>query len=281
MDYQQIVYQPGQVARIILNRPQYRNAQSWLLLDEVDDAFQQAVQDDGVGCIVLSGAGDHFSAGHDIGTAEDKAFRQEHGHVDSDRFSRFRNMRYMTFENTLRWRNLVKPTMAMIRGYCIFAGWMIASAMDIIFAAEDALLLPTHFQYFSVPWDLGARKTKEVLFEHRFMTAWEAFDHGFINRVFPPDRLEEETLAYAGRVAENYLRDPFRIRMTKFSINQMMDAQGFTAEVETAYNNYCLMRGLQAQEMPEPTQGGLARTKEALDKLEITRPWLESLRPKG
>jgi len=280
MDYQQIIYQPGRVARVILNRPKYRNAQSWLLLDELDDAFKKAAGDDQIGAIVLSGNGDHFSAGHDLGTAEDKAYRQEHGHAGVSRIERFKNMRYMTFENTLRWRNLPKPTIAMIHGYCIFAGWMIASAMDIIFAAEDTLLLPTHFQYFSVPWDLGARKTKEVLFEHRFMTAWEAFDHGFINRVFSRDKLEEETMAYAGRVADNFIADPFRVRMTKFSVNHMMDAQGFSAEVETAYNNYCLMRGLQPQDLPQPGQGGLARTGEALDKLEKTRPWLDSLRPK-
>jgi len=280
MDYQHIIYQPGKVARVILNRPKYRNAQSWLLLDEMDAAFKEAVADDQVGAIVLSGAGDHFSAGHDIGTPEDRAYREEHGHTYTDRFSRFKNMRYLTFEHTLRWRNLTKPTIAIVQGYCIFGGWMIASAMDIIFAAESALLLPTHFQYFGVPWDLGPRKAKEVLFEHRFMTAWEAFDHGFVNRVFTLDKLEGETLAYAERVADNYLTDPFRVRMTKFSINHMMDAQGFTAELENAYNNYCLMRGLMPQDLPRPDQGGLSRTGEALEKLEITRPWLDSLRPK-
>lgn len=280
MDYEQIIYQPGKVARIILNRPEKYNAQSWQLREEMDHAFEKAVADDEVGAILLSGDGKHFSVGHDIGTEDDAVYRQEHGHIGTDRLSRFDKQREINLENTLRWRNLPKPTMAMVHGYCIFGGWMIASAMDIIFASEDALLLPTHFQYFCVPWDIGPRKAKEIIFEHRFMTAWEAFDYGFINRVFPEDRLEEETLAYINRVADNFLDDPFRVRMAKFSINHMMDAQGFSSEVETAYNNYSLMRGLGEPKLPSTSTGGLAKTGQALEKLEKTKPWLDSLRPK-
>ena len=66
---------------------------------------------------------------------------------------------------------------------------MFASAMDVIFAAEDAKFLPGQVQYLHAPWDLGPRKAKEVMFEHRFMTAREACRHGFVNRVYHPDRL--------------------------------------------------------------------------------------------
>ncbi len=282
MEYQEIIYQPGKVARVILNRPRYFNAQSWRLREEMDDAFACAAADDEVCVIILSGNGKHFSVGHDIGTTEDKEYRKAQGHARTDRFGRFQDTREACVENTLRWRKLAKPTIAMVHGYCIFGGWMFASAMDIIFAAEDALFLPTHFQYFSVPWEIGPRKAKEILFEHRFMTAWEACEHGFVNRVFPLDRLEEETLAYAGRVAENYASDPFRLWMTKFSINHSMDSQGYNTELEAAYNNYCLMRGLETREVPRPQKGGLSRTSEALENLNLTKPWLESsLRGKG
>jgi len=57
----------------------------------------------------------------------------------------------------------------MVHGYCIFGGWMLASAMDVIFAAEDAQFLPGFVEYFSTPWDMGPRRTKEILFEHRFV----------------------------------------------------------------------------------------------------------------
>ncbi len=234
MSYQQILYEPGTVARVILNRPRYRNAQSRTLLEEMDDAFTRAVADDAVRVIMLSGAGEHFSAGHDLGTPEERADREKRGYV-ADPSSRYLSMKERLCEMHLRWRNLAKPTIAMVQGYCIFGGWMIASAMDLVFASEDALFLPALFQYFSVPWDLGPRKTKELLFEHRFVAAQEALEHGLVNRVFPREKLEEETLAYAHRVAQN---DPFRLRLTKFAVNQMQDALGFSAAILAAYDTY-------------------------------------------
>jgi len=277
MEYQHIIYQPGRVARVILNRPRYLNAQSRLMREEMDDAFTRAAEDDEVGAIVLSGAGEHFSSGHDLGTPEEMADRQERGYP-TDRFGRYRRVRATTLENSLRWHNLPKPTIAMVHGYCIFGGWIFAAAMDIIFASEDALFLPSHVQYFSIPWDIGPRKAKEVLFEHRFMTAWEAYQHGLVNRVFPREKLEEETLAYAQRVADNWVRDPIRLRTIKFSINHMMDAMGFTAELEAAYQSYFIVTEMRDSSRPRDDKGGIAQTRTALQNLELTKPWLESTR---
>ncbi|MEZ5408278.1 MAG: enoyl-CoA hydratase-related protein [Acidimicrobiales bacterium] len=145
----------------------------------------------------------------------------------------------MFYENTMRWRNLPKPTVAAVQGYCIFGGWMIASAMDVIFAADDAMFLGSHFQYFCVPWDLPIRKAKELLYEPRFMDAAEAERCGLVNRVLPRDRLVDETLAWAARVAEN---DPFQLRMTKVATNQMQDSQGFPAHMTAAHAMYVLGR---------------------------------------
>jgi len=277
MEYKHIIYEPGKVARVILNRPRYLNAQSRLMREEMDDAFNRAAGDDKVGIIVLSGAGEHFSSGHDMGTPEEMAEREERG-FPGDRFGRYKRTRAITLENSLRWRNLPKPTIAMVQGYCIFGGWIFAAAMDIIFASEDALFLPSHVQYFSIPWDIGHRKAKEVLFEHRFMTAWEAYHHGFVNRVFPRERLEEETLAYAQRVADNWARDPVRLRTVKFSVNHIMDAMGFTAELEAAYQNYFIATEMRDGEMERDDKGGIARTSMALRNLELTKTWLESAR---
>jgi len=277
MEYQHIIYQPGKVARLILNRPKYLNAQSRVMLEEMDDAFARAAEDDEVGIIVLSGAGEHFSSGHDLGTPEEMADRKERGYP-TDRFGRYKRTRAMTMENSLRWRNVPKPTIAMVHGYCIFGGWIFAAAMDIIFASEDALFLPSHVQYFSIPWDIGPRKAKEVLFEHRFMTAWEAYQHGLVNRVFPREKLEEEVLAYAHRVADNWARDPARVRTVKFSVNHMMDTMGFTAELEAAYQNYFIAAEMRDREIQRDDKGGIAQTGMALRNLELTKPWLESTR---
>lgn len=230
-DYEQIQYEvDGRVARVKLDRPKYRNAQSRQLREEMDDAFARAVEDRDVRVIVLSGLGESFSAGHDLGTPEEKADQEERPYEEGLR-GLFERSTSMNVENTLRWRNLPKPTIAMVHGYCIFGGWMIASAMDLIFAADDAMFLGTNFQYFSPPWDLHPRKVKEIFFESRFIDGAEAVELGFANRAYPADQLEAETMAYAHRVAEN---DPFQLRMTKLAVNQAQEAQGFTGAIRGA-----------------------------------------------
>jgi enoyl-CoA hydratase len=240
MAYTQIIYEAGTVARVIMNRPRYLNALSRILLDEIDDALIRAEADGDVKVIVLSGAGKHFSAGHDLGTPEEREDRKNSSWAE-DGIGRYMELKRRFVEMGLRWHDLKKPTIAMVQGYCIFGGWMVATAMDIVFAAENALFLPSHFQYFSVPWDIGPRKAKEILFEHRFMTAQEARFHGFVNRVYPDEALEQETIAYARRVAEN---DPFRIRIAKQSINHMMDAMGYSAEIKGDFQSYFLRQTL-------------------------------------
>ena len=65
-------YQPGRVARITLDRPEFRNAQSAQLLEELDDAFRLAARDPSVKVIVMDGAGESFSSGHDLGTPDQR-----------------------------------------------------------------------------------------------------------------------------------------------------------------------------------------------------------------
>ena len=145
---------------------------------------------------------------------------------------RFNHSREQYVDKTLRWRNVPKPTIAAVQGYCIFGGWIIASAMDILFAAEDAMFLGTNFQYFSIPWDMSPRQAKEILYQSRFVDAEEAKALGLVNRVVPRERLVEETLAYATDVAKN---DPFQLRMIKMAVNQMQDSQGFQAHISAAH----------------------------------------------
>lgn len=277
MEYKHIIYQPGKVARVILNRPRYYNAQSRLMREEMDDAFAHAMEDDQCGCVVLSGAGKHFSTGHDISTPEEMADQEARGSRES-RFARYKSMRFVNTEYCLKWRALPKPTIAMVHGYCIYGGWMFATCMDMLFASEDALFLPGHTQYFSAPWNMSPKRARELVFEHRFITAWEGYEYGAINRVYKPEVLEKETLAFAERVAENWLRNPFRVRTAKFSINHMEDTMGFTPTIEAAYQSFCVMEGLSKHEVTHPSKGGFAVTDVAFANFEATKPWLEALK---
>ena len=236
-EYTQVRYeQSGRVARLILNRPEYRNAQSRILIEELDDAYARAADDDSVGVIVLLGEGDHFSAGHDLGSAPEIADRLARPAQEGLR-GKYKRSWDMNIDPTLRWRSIPKPTIAAVQGYCIFAGWLIASASDVIFAAENAMFLPTNFQYFSVPWDINPRKAKAILFESRFIGAQEAAELGFVWQVTSVEKLESVAMDYAARVAEN---DPFQLRMIKLAINQVQETQGFSAHIYGAHAMHML-----------------------------------------
>lgn len=224
----------GRVAIVTLARPRYRNAQSWRLLDELDVALDRAQEDREIRVAVVRGEGDHFSAGHDLGTPDQVEDYKARGipPVGIEEYEAFR--RY-NLDLTHKWRNLPKPTVAMVRGYCIYGGWMIASAMDVVFASPDARFLAGQVEYFSIPFDVGFRKAKELLFESRFIDAEEAHRLGFVNRVIPAESLESQTLAWARRVGEQGYGT---LRMAKLAVNKMQDLVGFSAAMEAAFADF-------------------------------------------
>jgi enoyl-CoA hydratase len=245
MTFQDIQYGAEHgVAQITLGRPEYRNAQSYRMLDEIDQAFELAGQDREVRVVVVRGAGGVFSTGHDLGTPEDLAYRETLGARPGieiyDQFKRY------NLDLLVKWRNFPKPTVAMVEGYCIYAGWMLAAAMDVVFAAEDAEFLGGFVEYNSIPWDIGVRRAKELCFESRFISADEAAHYGFVNRVLPKADLERETLAWARRVAEN---SPEALRMAKIQMNKAQDAQGFSLAVEDSLGDYVAMKYMPGTEM--------------------------------
>ena len=236
MTFQDITYAAADgIGVITLNRPAYRNAQSWRMLDEIDAAFDLARDDEDVRVVVVKGSGGVFSTGHDLGTEEGAAYRAARtkpGVTSYDQFKKY------NLDLLLKWRNFPKPTVAMVEGYCIYAGWMLAAAMDVVFAGEDATFLGGFVEYNTIPWDIGVRRAKELVFESRFITAEEAAGLGLVNRTFAAADLERETLAWARRVAE---QNPALLRLAKVQMNKAQDAQGFTQAVEDSLGDYCAM----------------------------------------
>jgi enoyl-CoA hydratase len=137
-----------------------------------------------------------------------------------------------------RWRNLPKITIAEVRGKVIAGGMMLVWPCDLVVAAEDATfqdpvvaLGANGVEYFAHPWEVGVRKAKEMLFTGRSITARVAQRCGMVNRVVPPERLTEETLALAEEIA----RQPaFALKAAKESVNQMQDAQGLRTALRAA-----------------------------------------------
>lgn len=244
MTWETILYeQSGAVVRMTVNRPEVLNAQSRLTIEELDAAFQQAAQDEAARVIIVAGAGQHFSSGHDLGSKAELADRERRGYA-SDLPRVWGRSWELYLEACLRWRDLPKPTIAQVQGYCIMGGLMLASTCDLIIASEDARFADralrwggAHVQYLSLPWDVGPRKAKEYLFTGDYITAQEALRLGLVNRVVPRERLEEETTALAERIA---LQDPFALRLAKLSVNTMLDEMGQRNAIVSAFKTHAL-----------------------------------------
>ncbi len=267
MSYKHIRYEKAdRIARVILNRPRYKNAQSRLMLEEMDRAFADADRDDDIRVIILKGEGEHFSSGHDLGTPEEKDDAEKRPYPKGVRGLHKRSWD-LYVDTTLRWRDLEKPTIAQVHGYCIFGGWMFAAAMDLIVAAEDAMFLPSLLQYFSIPWDIGVRKAKEILFQSRFVNAHEAERIGFVNMVVPREKLEQETTALATRIAES---DRFTLRMLKLAVNNAQDQMGYRSAIKNAHAHHMVL-GLggymQARLEGKPMPQRMAGVEQALRKM--------------
>ena len=237
----------GGIALITMNRPEYRNAQNSAMTYALDSALTRAVDDDDVKVIVLAGNGQHFSAGHDIGTPD----RDHHvpfenravlwwDHIDKpggdQRYARESEV-YLGM--CRRWREIPKPVIAMVQGACIAGGLMLAWVCDLIVAADDAFFsdpvvrmgIPG-VEYFAHPWVLGPRFAKEILYTADRFTAQRAYEVGMVNRVVPRGELQRETLALAERIAT---MPRFGLALTKKAVNQCEDQMGMRNGMDSVF----------------------------------------------
>ncbi|MEW5810389.1 MAG: enoyl-CoA hydratase [Actinomycetota bacterium] len=232
----------GRVVRILLNRPETRNAQNRGLLVELNDAFLTAEADDDVRVIILGATGKMFSAGHDVvspeaqeeylpGPNQHPSWKVNGGTRKSAEALMLQEWHHF-FQNTLRWRNLRKITIAQVHGKVYSAGLMLMWACDLIVAAEDtqfADVVGTRMgmcgmEYFAHPWEFGPRKTKELMLTGDSISAESAYSLGMVSKVFPQDKLSDLTLDFARRIAEV---PTMAALLVKESVNQTVDNMGF------------------------------------------------------
>ncbi|EGD45281.1 enoyl-CoA hydratase/isomerase family protein [Nocardioidaceae bacterium Broad-1] len=237
----------GPVAVVRLNRPEYRNAQNSKVTYALDAAFTRATNDDEIKVIVLGGNGKHFCAGHDIGTPGrdiDESFERKAvmwwDHVGKEGVdARFARESEVYLGMCRRWRELPKPTIAMVQGACIAGGLMLAWSCDFIVASDDAFFsdpvvkmgIPG-VEYFAHPWVTNPRAAKEMLFTGGRFSASQAETWGMVNHVVPRDDLETETLALAGRIAE---MPRLGLALAKKAVNQAEDLMGMRAGMDSVF----------------------------------------------
>jgi enoyl-CoA hydratase len=260
-DYQFLQYETfdeGAIVRILLDRPDARNAQNRGLLVELDEAFLRAEADDTCRVVILGGTGSMFSSGHDLGSEQARAEYGTHPSFTINGATRTGAERLMLqewhyyFENTLRWRNLRKITIAQVQGQVYAAGLMLMWACDLIVGADDAVFADVvgarlgmcGLEYFGHPWELGARKTKELMLTGDSIDVHEAHRLGMVSKVFPRAELEDRTLDFARRIAQ---LPTMTALLIKESVNQTVDNQGFYNSLQACFTMHQLNHSHWAQ----------------------------------
>jgi enoyl-CoA hydratase len=251
-EYQFITYEEiddGRIVRIMLNRPEARNAQNRGMLVELNEAFLAAEADDKVRVVILGGNGKMFSSGHDMGSKVAMAeYGGENPHPtrlinggsrDSNENITIQEWHYY-FQNTLRWRNLRKITVAQVHGPVFAAGLMLMWSCDLIVAAEGttfADVVATRLgmmgvEYFAHPWEFGPRKAKELLLTGDAIDAEEAHQLGMVSKIFPEAELSDKTLDFARRIANV---PTMAALLVKEAVNQTVDNMGFTNALNASF----------------------------------------------
>jgi enoyl-CoA hydratase len=262
--YERLYGDDDGIARIVMNRPEARNAQSVQMTYDLNMAFDRAAGDDAVKVIIVSGAGPHFSAGHDL---RDRTKLSSFTPVGTwCGFDLPGHEGYMAREEEVylgmcrRWRNLPKPTIAQVHGRCIAGGLMLAWVCDLIIASDDATFVDpvltmgvNGVEWFAHPWELGPRKAKEHLFTADAWDAQEAHRLGMVNHVIPRNDLESFTLAMARRIAT---KPSFALKLTKESVNQTLDAQGQWTAMQATFSMHQIAHSHNMQRFGIPVDPG-------------------------
>ncbi len=240
------IIEPGEhgIAVVTLNRPESRNAQNKRMTYEMNACFDDASRRSDVKVIVLQADGPHFSSGHDL--RDNESSREFDLVSPHGGFGREGQEGHMALEEEIyfqmcwRWRNLPKPLIAAAQGKTIAGGLMLLWVADVIIAANDAVFSDpvvgmgvNGVEYFAHPWELGARKAKELLFTGDWVSADDAKMLGMVNHVVAADELRDFTMAMAQRIA---LRPSFALKLAKDSVNQTLEAQGQWTALRAAFS---------------------------------------------
>jgi enoyl-CoA hydratase/carnithine racemase len=193
----------GGIATILLNQPEKKNAFNMAMIDRWAEALVKWRTDPEVKVIVLTGAGNAFCSGVDLGSSTNKKEQDAYDHKSAlwDRIHRI----------ALALEDLDKPVIAAINGVAVGAGLDMALMCDIRFAADTARMAEGYVRVGLVPGDggcyflprlVGIAKALELFFTGDFIDAPEALRIGMVNWVYPFEKLMEETYAYARKIAD-------------------------------------------------------------------------------
>ncbi|MCH8744937.1 MAG: enoyl-CoA hydratase/isomerase family protein [Chloroflexi bacterium] len=199
MSYQFIkTKQTDRVAVITLDRPEVLNALSLGLARELDQAITSMEEDDSVGAIIITGAGERaFSAGADIHENRERS-EQEREEVAQERS-----------KQTWHLTTSTKPVIGAINGLCYGGGTVMATSMDFLLGCERTSFrfLAVNYGQMNATWSLprlvGINRAKELLYSGREVFAEEAYHIGLINHLVPNEQLMDKAMEVAAGIAKN------------------------------------------------------------------------------
>ncbi len=217
------------IAIVTMNRPEKLNAISHELRSEVSEALLRADDDRAVSVVILRAEGRSFCVGYDIDSdspeREERRYNAMMWHASLSEDLRF---------EMIPWY-MRKPVIASVQGHALGGGCELTMFCDITIAADNALFGEPEIHFSNVgpaivmPWMIGYKKARELLYLGDMIDAQTAMALGMINRVVPLDELQEKTLRFAKRLA---LIAPEALEFTKLSINRGADAAGFTSAMQ-------------------------------------------------
>ncbi len=231
MSYEQIIYEKeGEIARIIMNRPEKHNPLGRPMMREIVAALEVAGEDREVKVVIIKGAGRSFSSGHDIpAIGMDIELGPEYAGkrppakllIERDEWLKREFYQYVF--------NFAKPTIAQVHGYCIYGGNNFQLCCDITIAAENSQFKPKGDTIVTIASYLPA-DTWATTFGPRHlgvkMDGKIAEKWGIVNRAVPLEKLEEEVETLAKAIA---LMPEDSCNLNKKCLNAMMDFDGLEA----------------------------------------------------
>ncbi len=233
-------------AYITFNRPEKRNALTYGAFDRMMACLADAESDDDVRAIVFQGAGEHFCSGHDL--AE---IGSEYGFDPSGKGRRPSQRARLNFDrkHINQFRDLFycsKPTIALVRGYCVGAGLHIVEACDLAIASDAAKMGHPEQKAglagaaYMTAWNIlaaGPKKARELLLIGDMLTPDHAVQMGLANKVVPDSQLEVAGEEWADRIAK-LPRDA--IALGKAAVNLALDSLGMTSQFAHGYVMHAL-----------------------------------------
>ena len=200
--------QVDRVAIVTLNRPEVLNALNLQLVTELDEAISEMERDDGVGAIIITGAGERaFSAGADIHENRELSNDDNREAITEKRS-----------EYTWHLATCAKPVIGAINGLCYGGGTVMATSLDFLVGCERSSFrfLAVNYGQMNATWSLptmvGIPRAKELLYSGREVFADEAYHMGLINHLVPSEQLMDKAVEIAAGIAKNRVKGVANIK---------------------------------------------------------------------